>query len=345
MNQKVKIGILGASSYTGRELVKILLSHSAADISWLHANSNPGSLYTRMYPQFKGFIPEALDVLLSESQVLETAPDVVFSCLPHGASASLLKSFISNKKTKVIDLSADFRLKDLDVYENVYGVKHPIPDVLENACYGLCEWHGGKVKSANVIGNPGCYPTSILLPLLPLIKENLIDTNNIIADSKSGISGAGKGISETTHFGNRNEAFEAYKIGDQHRHISEISEQLTLMAKAKINLLFTPHLVPMERGILSTIYCSLSKNVSQGDLDKLYQSAYGQSKFVHHVDVSPSTRDVSGTNHCHFYTYLPRAGGQLIIVSVIDNLIKGASGQAVQNMNLMFGLDESTGLL
>jgi N-acetyl-gamma-glutamyl-phosphate reductase len=274
-----------------------------------------------------------------------STPDVVFSCLPHGVSAQFLGTFLDNGHTKVIDLSADFRLQNVDVYQNVYDVEHPHADRLPNAQYGLCELFESSIQNANPIGNPGCYPTSILLPLIPLLQANSIEPRSIIADSKSGVSGAGKGYRPATHFGNSNESFSAYKIGDQHRHLSEIKEQLEGVAGESVDILFTPHLVPMERGILSTIYAERSPNVSPEELKSILERTYENSSFVFMVPNAPATRDVKGTNKCYIYVYQPKDSQKVIFVSVIDNLLKGASGQAVQNMNILFGFPQETGLL
>jgi len=345
MKTKIEIGIIGATSYTGRELFTILLRHSKTKVVWLTSESQQNEHYCRIYPRFYGKISKQVNVLRSLKDVTDTQPDIVFSCLPHGASAKFLQKFISNGKTKVIDLSADFRLKSLKTYEKYYSVKHPLPKTLKLSQYGLPEIYEDKIKKATVIGNPGCYPTSLLLPMYPLLEAQLIKPLKIIIDSKSGVSGAGKKPSEVTHFVNCNESIAAYKIGDQHRHLSEILEQMNLAAPSNVDILFTPHLIPMERGILSTIYCDMEAGVYEKDIRACLSKQYEKSAFTHIVDSPPNTGDVRNTNNCHIYIHAQEKSGTLILISVIDNLVKGASGQAVQNMNIMCGFPQTTGLV
>ncbi|HLP42924.1 MAG TPA: N-acetyl-gamma-glutamyl-phosphate reductase, partial [Fibrobacteria bacterium] len=257
----IEVGILGATGFTGGELVGFLLRHPQARIAWLSSESQSGTPYAKVYPQYLGRLPAGADTLRSLEDVRATRPDVVFSCLPHGASAASVAPFLANGKTLVIDLSADFRLKDPKDYAAAYGHAHPMPETLPGAVYGLCEIHGGAlrdiVRTARLVANPGCYPTSAILPLFPLLEAGIVSPDGIIIDSKSGVSGAGRKATETTHYVNANESVNAYGVGDQHRHRWEIVEQLSLAAGRKVDLLFTPHLMPMERGILSTIYVDL----------------------------------------------------------------------------------------
>lgn len=278
-----------------------------------------------------------------------TRPDVVFSCLPHGASAASVAPFLANGKTLVIDLSADFRLKDPKDYAAAYGHAHPMPETLPGAVYGLCEIHGGAlrdiVRSARLVANPGCYPTSAILPLFPLLEAGIVSPDGIIIDSKSGVSGAGRKATETTHYVNANESVNAYGVGDQHRHRWEIVEQLSLAAGRKVDLLFTPHLMPMERGILSTIYVDLVGAADGAAAEACLRKRYAGSDFVRIRDEQPRTADVRHTNACHIKVYQPAGTKKLILTSVIDNMVKGASGQALQNMNLALGLPATAGLL
>lgn len=340
----IKVGILGATGFTGQELMILLLRHPQVEIAWLSSESQPGTSYGKVYPQFQGRIPASADILRSFDEVKVTQPDVVFSCLPHGASAACAAPFLANGKTLVIDLSADFRLQDLEAYKKAYEHPHPMPDVLKRSVYGLTEVHAAAVKGAKLIANPGCYPTSALLPLIPLLKAGVIEADGIIIDSKSGVSGAGKKPTETTHYVNANESVAAYGVGDKHRHRVEIMEQLSLAAGRKVELLFTPHLMPMERGILSTIYCDLAPGKDGAAAEACLKAAYAGSDFVRVRDDFPRTADVKHSNFCHMKAYQPAGGRKLIIVSVIDNMVKGASGQALQNMNLALGLPATLGL-
>lgn len=342
---QLEVGILGATGFTGGELVGLLLRHPQARISWLSSESQPGQAYGHVYPQFVGFLPADAEKMKSFDEIKATVPDVVFSCLPHGASAVCVAPFLSNGKTCVIDLSADFRLKDAGIFANAYGHPHPLPERLRDSRYGLSEIHGPELAGAKLIANPGCYPTSVLLPLFPLLNAGLISSQGIIIDSKSGVSGAGKKATETTHYVNANESIAAYAIGDQHRHRWEIQEQLTLAAGKKVEVLFTPHLIPMERGILSTLYCDLAPGIVEADILACLRKRYAGSDFVRIREDLPRTGDVKHTNLCHIKAYQPVGSQKLILISVIDNMIKGASGQAVQNMNLAFGLSPRLGLI
>ncbi len=339
---KANIGIIGATSYTGRELIRLLLKHPYAQILWLSSESFSGKDYSTIYPEFTGKLP--VSTLNKLEQLKSQVPDVVFSCLPHGASAKLLSDFIISGKCRVIDLSADYRLHDMAAYQGAYGLKHPFPQYAKESVFGLSELYAQQIASAQIVGNPGCYPTSILLPLMPLLKAGIISELGIIADSKSGVSGAGRSPSATTHYANCNESINAYKLGDQHRHLSEIQEQLNVSSKRAVSILFTPHLVPMERGILSTIYCTFQGGKGIDAADSCLKGQYQNCPFVHIVPHSPKTGDVRHTNNCHIHLYQPANTNTLIILSVIDNMVKGASGQAVQNMNLMFGFPEDTSL-
>ena len=345
MKIKIKAGIIGATSYTGRELVSILLCHPHVEVAWLTSQSREKVDYCHVYPQFTGRVEEKIRILRSFEDIASDRPEVVFSCLPHGASAKLLSSFIGNGKTRIVDLSADFRFRDINTYEKTYQTVHPVPASLGESQYGLPEIYQEAIRGANIIGNPGCYPTSILLPLIPLLEARLVKAYNIVADSKSGVSGAGRNLTETTHFINCHESLKAYKIADQHRHLPEIKEQLASAAGKEVEIIFVPHLVPMERGILSTIYGDLEEGVSVKEIKSCLAERFDKSPFVYLVEHLPGTGEVKNTNHCHIYVYTPEKSGRLLIISVLDNLVKGGSGQAVQNMNIMFGFPQTAGLI
>ena len=340
----IEVGILGATGFTGGELVGFLLRHSKARIAWLSSESQPGTSYAKSYPRYLGRLPAGADVLRSLEEVKDSRPDVVFSCLPHGASAASMAPFLGNGKTVVIDLSADFRLKDPKDYAEAYGHAHPMPGRLAEARYGLCEIHGEAIAGARLIANPGCYPTSALLPLFPLVRAGLVSPDGIIIDAKSGVTGAGRKATEITHYVNANESVNAYGVGDRHRHRWEIQEQLGLAAGRKVEILFTPHLMPMERGIHSTIYCDLAGGADEAAAVAELRRLYDGSDFVRIRDDFPRTADVKHENGCHIKVYQPKGTRKLIIASVIDNMVKGASGQALQNMNLALGLPAADGL-
>jgi len=340
----LKLGILGATGFTGAELIGLALRHPEIDIAWLSSESQIGADYRRIYPAFGHRLADPVSRLVSIGQAQETPVDVVFSCLPHAASAKALLPFLRLPQVRCIDLSADFRLRDPAVYAQTYEHEHPEPGLLETAVYGLPEWKRAEVKEARLVANPGCYATSVQLPLLPLLKAKCIEPQGIIADCKSGVSGMGRKATDQSHYIACNESFSAYKVGDTHRHLPEIKEQLVLAQGGEVSLLFTPHLVPMERGILSTLYVDLKPGVTGEDAKALLREAYADEPFVVIRDDLPKTSEVSRSNECHIHAYAPKAGGKLILISVLDNMVKGASGQALQNMNAMLGLDETLGL-
>lgn len=337
----INVGIAGASGYTGVELVKLISNHPEANLCALTSNRYEGQSFTDIFPSMHGFenlICERLDVAALSKKI-----DVVFLALPHKVSMNHAPAFLDNQ-VKVVDLSADYRFKNLFAYEAAYQ-KHCSSHLLDRSVYGLSEVYRDRIKEADLIGNPGCYPTSILLPLIPLFKQGLIRPENIISDSKSGVSGAGRSVSLTTHFCEANESFNAYKVGN-HRHTPEINEKLSQYAKKEISITFTPHLLPLTRGMLSTIYATASKDTTWEDLKSVYDHFYKTEPFVRVLEKNkyPAISHVSGTNRCDFGFHYNEENRQIIIVSAIDNLLKGAAGQAVQNMNLMFGLNDRTGL-
>jgi N-acetyl-gamma-glutamyl-phosphate reductase len=340
----IRIGILGASGFTGAELVGLLLRHPRAVITWLGSEGQPGADYGQIYPAFRHRLTQEQRILLSAEEALKRPVDVVFSCLPHAASAKALLPFLTQTQARCIDLSADFRLSDAKTYAATYDHVHPNPDLLATAVYGLTEWKREALKSTRLVANPGCYTTSVQLPLIPLLKAQIISPLNIIADSKSGVSGMGRKATDASHYVACNESFSAYKVGDTHRHLPEILEQLTAAAESPVDALFTPHLVPMERGILSTIYVDLMPGQNGDAAKRCLVEKYAKEPFVVVREDLPKTSEVAHTNECHIHVTAPKSGRKLILVSVLDNMVKGASGQALQNMNAMLGLDETLGL-
>jgi len=333
----MKVGILGATGYTGQELLRILNQHPEAQVVFLGSSTSGGKNYSEIYPQWN----ESSYVLADEEV---PAVDVLFVALPHGIAAERAEEIIK-RGIKIIDLGADFRLKNHQEYELWYKTKHANPKLLKEAVYGLPEHYRNQIRGRNLIANPGCYPTASLLGLVPLLKERLINCHSIIIDAKSGVSGAGRGIAQDLHYSEVNENFKAYGIG-VHRHTPEIEQQLSEAAGEKVMINFIPHLVPMTRGILATIYANVQTGIEENVLrDCLYEAFQGEP-FIHLLPEGtwPQTKFSYGSNHAYLQLKVDRRTGRLIIVSVIDNLVKGAAGQAVQNMNILFGLPESTGL-
>jgi N-acetyl-gamma-glutamyl-phosphate reductase len=340
-NIMTRVAVVGATGYAGAELVRILCHHPDVRMTMLTSRQYAGVAFDNVFPEMTGSVDLVCEALAVD-KVCNSA-DVVFTALPHKIPMTLVPEFISKGK-KVIDLSADFRFKDANIYEAHYQ-QHTAKDLLDQAVYGLCEIYFDKIKEAALVGAPGCYPTSVLLPLLPVIKDNLIDINTIIADSKSGVSGAGRGLSLTTHFCEVNESFKAYKVAE-HRHNPEMEEILSIEAGQPIKMTFVPHLVPMSRGILTTLYANPVKGITREDVEKCLNTFYSGCPFIRILGKNrlPDTRFVRGTNFCDIGIRLDERNGRLILISAIDNLVKGAAGQAVQNMNLMLGLDETAGL-
>ena len=321
----IKAGIVGISGYTGVELLKLLLHHRQVQVAYIASRSHAGKRIDQLYPFLKGFsnlVIEKIDI-----EKIKTL-DVVFLALPHTVSAGIVKDIFPH--VKVVDLSADFRL-DIDVYERWYKVRHPAKELIDEAVYGISELNRDKIKHCSLLANPGCYATSVILALAPI--AYLID-DSVIIDAKSGVSGAGKSLKESMLFCEVNENFKAYAVGS-HRHVAEIEQQFGLNNR----IVFTAHLLPVQRGILSTIYVNLKRAVDIKIFDEFYKSEF----FIRIVDNPPQIVDVKGTNFCNIYPALID-DKRLVIVSVIDNLIKGAAGQAIQNMNIMLGLDEKEGL-
>ena len=338
----IKVGIIGATGYAGSELVRILLAHKEAEIVWYGSRSYIDQKYASIYQNFFQLVDaKCLDDNMEE---LAKKVDVIFTATPQGLCASLINEDILSK-TKVIDLSADFRIKDVNVYEEWYKIQHKSPQYIDEAVYGLCEINREDVKGARLVANPGCYTTCSILTCYPLVKEGLIDPNTIIIDAKSGTSGAGRGAKVDNLFCEVNENMKAYGVAT-HRHTPEIEEQLGYACGKQIRLNFTPHLVPMNRGILATAYATLTKEVTYEEVKAVYDKYYEKEKFVRVLekDVCPQTKWVEGSNYVDVNFKIDPRTGRIIMMGAIDNLVKGAAGQAVQNMNLMFGLKESEGL-
>ena len=338
----IKVGIIGATGYAGNELVRLLLGHKEAEIVWLGSKSYVDKPYSSVYGNMFKLID---DVCKGDSlKELAEEADVVFTATPQGFLGGILDEDILSK-TKVIDLSADFRIKDLATYEAWYGIKHGSPQFIEEAVYGLCEINRDKVKGARLIANPGCYPTCSFLSIYPLIKEGIIDPDTVIIDAKSGTSGAGRGAKTDNLYCEVNESIKAYGVAS-HRHTPEIEEQLGYAAGKKITLNFTPHLVPMNRGILVTAYANMSKKLGYDEVKSVYDKYYNDEYFVRvlPMDVFPQTKWVEGSNFADVNFKIDERTGRIIMMGAIDNVVKGAAGQAIQNMNIMFGLDEKEGL-
>ncbi len=337
----VKAAVVGATGYAGAELVRILSGHPHVELTMITSRQHAGTAFSEIYPAMAGVVDAECEAF-SADEVSQRA-EVVFTAVPHKAAMDVVPGLIG-RGTKVIDLSADFRFRNPATYEAWYE-PHLAKDLLKTAVYGLPEIFADDIAKASLIGNPGCYPTSVLLPLLPLVNEPFVDAGNIVADSKSGASGAGRSVSLATHFCEVNESFKAYSVGE-HRHNPEMDEVLSLFSGQNIRITFIPHLVPMTRGMLTTLYVGLREPLTTEDVVFRLERFYADKPFVRICPPGrfPNTMYVKGTNYCDIGLKVAPDGGRLIMVSAIDNLVKGASGQAVQNMNVMFGLPETAGL-
>ncbi|MGN0353748.1 MAG: N-acetyl-gamma-glutamyl-phosphate reductase [Muricoprocola sp.] len=338
----MKAGIIGSTGYAGAEIVRLLMGHPEVEIKWYGSRSYIDKKYADIYRNMFQIVE---DVCKDDNlEKLADEVDVIFTATPQGFCASMINEEILSK-VKVVDLSADFRIKDVAVYEKWYGIEHKSPEFIEEAVYGLCEINREKIKKARLVANPGCYTTCSILSLYPLVKEGLIDTSTIIIDAKSGTSGAGRGAKVDNLFCEVNENMKAYGVAT-HRHTPEIEEQLGYAAGHPIVLNFTPHLVPMNRGILVTAYASLKDRLSYEEVKAAYDKYYAEEKFVRVLekDVCPQTKWVEGSNYIDVNFKIDERTGRIIVMAALDNLVKGAAGQAVQNMNLLFGFDEAMGL-
>lgn len=339
----INVSVLGATGYAGEELVRILTKHPGVKIVHLASKSYCGQKYSDVYPSYKN----VLDILLEDIDIEKIASDsdVVFTALPHGASKEVIPA-LAGKKVKVIDFSGDYRYKNVEVYEKWYGEKHNSPHLLERSAYGLCELHREEIAGKSLIGNPGCYTTCSILALAPAVAEKLIDFGSIIIDAKSGVTGAGRSTSLDYSFCECTENMKAYKVAG-HRHTSEIEQELSAIAGEEITLTFTPHLVPLKRGILATCYAGLrDKTHTTEQITGIYKEYYKNEHFIRIYDSGalPETNHVAGSNFVDIGLKVDSRTGRLIVVSCIDNIVKGAAGQAVQNMNIMFGIPEGTGI-
>ncbi len=340
----VRVAVLGATGYTARELLGLLLHHPQVEITALTTRQETKPHVAEVHPSLRGRLDMSLENL-SPAEVAERA-DFVFSCLPHGASAEIVCQLLDNKQQstncRVIDFSADYRLDDPEIYTEWYQVEHPDPDRMTKTVYGLPELYRESIRGAKLVANPGCYPTAAILALAPLLKAGVIAPRGIVIDAKSGVSGAGRSPKPHLHFPECNENLLPYSLGT-HRHTPEIDQVLSNWAEVKTNVVFTPHLIPMDRGELITAYADAAEEMTTDRLLDLLRSHYADEPFVRVVDHLPGTKDVAHTNFCDMT--VRRVRGKVVVVSAIDNLVKGASGAAVQNFNLMAEFDETTGIL
>ena len=335
---KIKVGIVGGTGYTGVELLRLLALHPNAELAVITSRGEAGLPVADMFPSLRGYV----DLKFSDpAQVDLSGCDVVFFATPNGIAMQQTRDLLA-KGVRVIDLAADFRIKDIATWEKWYGMTHACPELVAEAVYGLPEVNRGKIKQAQLVANPGCYPTAVQLGFMPLLESGAIDPSYLIADAKSGVSGAGRKAEVHALLAEAGDNFRAYGVSG-HRHLPEISQGLKAMANKEVGLTFTPHLLPMIRGIHATLYAKLTKSV---DLQKLFEERYANELFVDVLPKGshPETRSVRGSNQCRIAVHQPQDGDTVVILSVIDNLVKGAAGQAVQNMNIMFGFNETTGL-
>ncbi len=334
----IRIAIIGATGYTGLESIEIINRHPQAELTYLTALPEECGHAEEIFGRLKGKCDMLIEPL--DLDKLADVADVVLCCLPHKVSMGFVPKLL-DAGVKVVDFSADYRIKDVKIYEQFYQVEHTDTANLEKAVYGLPELFRERIKGKSLVANPGCFPTGLLLAIAPLLKKGLIETDSIVNNAVTGASGAGKNPSGKFHFPNMNENFFAYGTGS-HRHMPEMEQIATELAGRSVTILFQPHVGPFDRGILSSIYCQPKKTVSNDKLNKLYQDFYSDEQFVRICQSSPQLKDVAGTNYCHIY--VAEAKGKIVAFSAIDNLVKGASGQAIQNMNIIFDLDETLGL-
>ena len=335
---KIKVGIVGGTGYTGVELLRLLALHPNAELTVITSRGEAGLPVADMFPSLRAFV----NLTFSDpAQVDLSVCDVVFFATPNGIAMQQTRELLA-KGVRVIDLAADFRIKDIATWEKWYGMTHACPELVAEAVYGLPEINREKIKQAKLVANPGCYPTAVQLGFMPLLESGVIDPTFLVADAKSGVSGAGRKAEVHALLAEAGDNFKAYSVSG-HRHLPEISQGLKTMANKAVGLTFTPHLLPMIRGIHATLYAKLTKSV---DLQKLFEARYANEPFVDVLPKGshPETRSVRGSNQCRIAVHQPQGGDTVVILSVIDNLVKGAAGQAIQNMNIMFGFNETTGL-
>jgi len=336
----LKVGIIGATGYTGSELVRLLQFHPEAEIEFITSETYKGRMFSEIHSQFRGIIDYKL---ISAEEVDVNKVEVLFLALPHGVSMEFVKKFIDSD-VKIIDLSGDFRLSSKKVYEEWYKKDHIFEDGFNKAVFGLPELWRNEIKEANLVANPGCFPTGAILTTAPLIQKKIVDVNRIIIDSKTGVTGAGVKPKEVTHFPNVNDNFKPYGV-KFHRHTIEIQEQLTKVGDGNVTVQFTPHLLPVDRGILTSAYLLPKQEINEEQVIQFYKDFYKDSYFVRIVDEVPELKNVRGTNFVEIFPNYDERTNTILVFSAIDNLVKGASGEAIQNMNLMFGLKEETGLV
>lgn len=339
----LRVGIIGVSGYTGVELARILSQHPEIQLTLATSRQFEGKQLSEIFPNLR----DCLDITCENPSAddLSDRADFFFTAVPHKTAMSIVPPLIDNGK-KVVDLSADYRIRDIAVYEQWYQ-NHTSSELIHETVYGLPELYRDQIVQARLVANPGCYPTSVILGLAPLLREKLIDTSTLIIDSKSGTSGAGRSASLATLYCEVADGFRAYKVGGTHRHIPEMEQELSVLADESVQISFTPHLLPISRGILSTIYGKLATDISLGDIHSLYEQTYSKEHFVRLCPLGtvPSTQHVRGSNFCDIGLSIDKRTGRVIVLSAIDNIVKGAAGQAIQNMNLMNGFPENTGLL
>lgn len=337
-NKTLKIGIVGGTGYTGVELLRLLAIHPHAEITAVTSRGEAGMPVADMFPSLRGYV----NAVFSDPATVDlTACDVVFFATPNGIAMQQTRDLLA-KGVRVIDLAADFRIKDIPTWEKWYGMSHACPDLVADAVYGLPELNRDKIRTAQLVANPGCYPTAVQLGFMPLLEAGVVDIKHLIADAKSGVSGAGRKAEVHSLFAEAGDNFKAYGVSG-HRHLPEISQGLTGMAKSPVGFTFVPHLTPLIRGIHATLYATLTKEI---DLQALFEARYSNERFVDVLPKGshPETRSVRGSNQCRIAVHRPQDGDKVVVLSVIDNLVKGAAGQALQNMNIMFGFAENTGL-
>lgn len=341
----LKVAIVGASGYTGVELIRLLSNHPEIEITAVTSEQSAGKSIAEVFPSLSGVFEKTLEHISID--VIAQKADLIFTALPHQKAMDVVPHFLNAGK-RVIDLSADFRIRDAATYGAWYE-EHKAPELLKEAIYGLPELHRTEIRNARLVANPGCYPTSAILAIAPLLKNGLIEASSLVIDSKSGVSGAGRSATQNTHFTEVNEGFKAYKVGE-HRHTPEIEQELSILAGSQITVSFTPHLLPVNRGILSTVYASLISQElgvwSQEELNDLYDEFYKDERFVRVYPKGsfPNINNVKGSNFCDIGIKLDKRTNRVVIISAIDNLTKGAAGQAIQNMNIMYGFPEDTAL-
>lgn len=338
----LKVGIIGASGYAGAELARILCNHPNVSISYAGSRQYAGKPLSEIFPNLRN-IADIICENLQPSEMVDRA-DIFFAAVPHQTAMDLVPTLLGSDK-KVIDLSADFRIKDVSVYEKWYQ-PHASSHLLQEAVYGLPELYRDKIRGARLVANPGCYPTSIILGLAPLLKAGAVNEKSIIADSKSGTSGAGRGAATGSLFCEVHDGFRPYKVGRKHRHTPEIEQELQILSGRNFNISFTPHLLPVSRGILSTVYAELSQGFTVENIRSIYREQYEKESFIRLLPEGtfPATQNVRGSNFCDIAFAIDETTNRIIVMSAIDNIVKGASGQAVQNMNLICGFQENAGL-